>query len=48
MTTEARNLKKEKILLGLEEAYKKMIQFKKEKNSEIVILKDNKIIHIKP
>lgn len=48
MTTEVRNIKKEKILIGLEKAYKKMIEFKKEKNSEIVILKENKIVHIKP
>lgn len=48
MTTEARNIKKEKILIGLEKAYKKMIQFKKERNSEIVILKNNKIVRIKP
>ncbi|EHQ42166.1 hypothetical protein [Myroides odoratus] len=48
MKTEARKLKKEKILIGLEKAYEKMIQFKKEKNSEIVVLKGNKIVRIKP
>lgn len=48
MKTEARNIKKAKILSGLEQAYKKMIAFKKEKNSEIVIIKDNKIVHVKP
>ncbi|MDM1044570.1 hypothetical protein HX004_05770 [Myroides sp. 1354] len=48
MKTEARNIKKAKILSGLEHAYKKMIEFKKEKNSEIVIIKDHKIVYVKP
>ncbi|MBB1138038.1 hypothetical protein [Myroides sp. WP-1] len=48
MKTKARDIKKAKILSGLEQAYKKMIAFKKEKNSEIVIIKDDKIVHVKP
>lgn len=48
MTREEKIEKKEKILLGLEKAYQKMVAFKREKNSEIVILKDNKIMKIKP
>lgn len=39
---------KNKILKGLEKVYKKLIEFKKSKNSELVILRDNKIIKIKP
>lgn len=48
MTTEAKNIRKEKILKGLEKAYEKMIEFKKAQNSEIVIIRDNKIVKIKP
>jgi hypothetical protein len=39
---------KEKILAGLEIAYKRMIEFKKRKNSVIVVLKDGKVVKIKP
>ncbi len=37
-----------KILKGLEKAYEKLLEFKKTKNSELVILRDNKIVKIKP
>lgn len=37
-----------KILKGLEKTYEKLIQIKKEKNTDLVILKDDKIVHIKP
>ena len=39
---------KNKILKGLELVYDKLIAFKKSKNSELVVLRDNKIIKIKP
>lgn len=39
---------KNKILKGLEIAYERLIEFKKEKNSELVIMKDGKIVKIKP
>jgi len=39
---------KDKILFGLKKAYEKLIEFKKQKNSVLVILKDNKIVKIKP
>jgi len=48
MTTEAKNIRKAKILKGLEKAYEKMIEFKKAQNSEIVVIRDNKIVRIKP
>jgi len=48
MTTEAKIERKKKILKGLEKAYEDMIEFKKQKKSKIVIIKDNKIIKIKP
>lgn len=48
MTTEAKIEHKKKILKGLEKAYENMIEFKKQKKSKIVIIKDNKIVKIKP
>ncbi len=39
---------KNKILKGLEKVYEKLIEFKKFKNSDLVIIKDNKIVKIKP
>ena len=38
----------EKILLGLEKVYERLIEFKKQKNTDTVVMKDNKIINIKP
>ncbi len=48
MTQENKGEKREKILKGLEKAYEKMVEFKRKNNSEIVILRENKIIKIKP
>lgn len=39
---------KNKILKGLEKAYDKLLEFKKAKNSVLVLLIDNKIAKIKP
>ena len=46
--TEIQADEKNKILKGLEKAYEKLIEFKKIKNSELVILRDDKIVKIKP
>ena len=35
---------KNKILKGLEKVYEKLLEFKKMKNSELVVLRDNKIV----
>jgi hypothetical protein len=43
-----RSLNQQKIVDGMSKVYEKLIEFKKKTNSEIVILKDNKIIRIKP
>lgn len=49
MTKKDRHIEfREKVLKGLEIAYERLIQFKKEKNSELVIMKDGKVISIKP
>jgi hypothetical protein len=39
---------RDKILKGLEKVYEKLIEYKKLKNTELVIIKDNKIVRIKP
>jgi hypothetical protein len=39
---------KNKILKGLEISYEKLLADKKAKNSELIILRDNKIVAIKP
>lgn len=46
--TEKHIEEKNKILKGLEKVYEKLLEFKKAKNSELVILRDNKIVKIKP
>lgn len=38
----------DKILAGLEIAYARMLEFKRQKNSEVVIMREGKIIRIKP
>ncbi|SEH81034.1 hypothetical protein SAMN02927937_01562 [Paenimyroides aquimaris] len=47
-TTEKHIDEKNKILKGLEKVYEKLIEFKKAKNSELVIIRENKIVKIKP
>lgn len=37
-----------KILKGLELTYEKLLEYKKSKNSVLVVLRDNKIVKIKP
>jgi hypothetical protein len=48
MKTQNKQERRQKILMGLEASYKKMLEFKKQKNSLVVILRDGKIFHIKP
>lgn len=49
MTTVEKQLEfRDKILLGLEKVYERLIEYKKQKKTEIVIMKDNKIVKIKP
>lgn len=47
-TTEKHIDEKNKILKGLEKVYEKLIEFKKSKNSELVIIRDKKIVKVKP
>lgn len=39
---------KNRILKGLEKVYEKLVEFKKSKNSEMVVLRDNKIVKLRP
>lgn len=48
MKTYNRTQNQTKILNGMDKVYDKLIEFKKKMNSEIIILKDNKIVRIKP
>lgn len=49
MTTIEKQLElKKKILLGLEKAYERLLEFKKQKNSELVVMQGDKIVKIKP
>ena len=49
MTTVEKQLEiRDKILAGLEICYERLIEFKKQKNSVLVVIRDNKIVKIKP
>ena len=43
-----RNKNQAKILEGMDKIYEKLIEYKKRINGEIVIIKNNKIVRIKP
>lgn len=47
-TIEIQIEEKNKILKGLEKVYEKLIEFKRSKNSELVVLQNNEIVKIKP
>jgi hypothetical protein len=49
MTTRDKQIElREKIVKGLEIVYERLIIFKREKNSELVVMKNGKIVKIKP
>ena len=48
MKTHKRTQNQTKILKGMDKVYEKLIEFKKKMNSDLIVLKDNKIIRIKP
>jgi hypothetical protein len=47
-TIEIQIEEKNKIIKGLEKVYERLLEFKKLKNSELVVLRDNKIVKLKP
>ena len=48
MKTYKRTSNQAKILEGMDMVYEKLIEFKKKMKTDLVVLKDNKIVHIKP
>lgn len=49
MTPDAKHIEfRDKIVQGLAIAYEKLIEFKKQKNSVLVVMRDNKIVHLNP
>jgi len=49
MTTEKKQIElRNKILLGIEKAYERLIEFKNLKNTDLVVMKDNKVVKVKP
>ncbi len=48
MNTYKRTLNQTKIIEGMDKVYEKLIEFKKKMNSELVILKEDKIVRVKP
>ncbi len=47
-TTDNKDELTEKIITGIKQVRKKLIEFKKQKNSEIVIMEKGRIVKIKP
>lgn len=43
-----RSLEQTKIIEAMEKVYENLILFKKKMNSDLVILKDDKIVRVKP
>lgn len=48
MKAESSLERRNKILLGLKKSYEKMLEFKKFKKTEVVILREGKIVRLKP
>lgn len=47
-TPEKQNELRDKIQIGLKKAFEKLIEYKRQKNTELVVMKDGKIVKIKP
>lgn len=47
-TIEIQLAEKTKILKGLEKVYERLLIYKREKKTELVVLRDNKIVRLKP
>lgn len=48
MKTDELNAQEKKILDGMDLVYQRFIEFKKKMNSELVVMKEGKIVRIKP
>ncbi len=47
-TKEQLKEERDKIVKGLEEAYKRLVEFKKQKNSPLIVLKEGEIVAVDP
>jgi hypothetical protein len=47
-TKDKHEILRNKILEGLEISYRKLLAYKKRNNQELVIMKDDKIVRVKP
>lgn len=47
-TKEQLKEERDKIVKGLEETYKKLVEFKKQKNSPLIIIRDGKVVAVDP
>jgi hypothetical protein len=47
-TKEQLKEERDKIVKGLEEAYRRMVEFKKQRNSPIIVMKDGEIVALDP
>jgi hypothetical protein len=48
MNLEEQLERQSKIATGLKVAYKRMLEFKRQKNSEVVVMREGKIVRFKP
>jgi hypothetical protein len=48
MTPEQQLERQDKIVAGLKIAYQRMLKFKRQKNSELIVVRDGKVVRIKP
>jgi hypothetical protein len=48
MTPEQQLERQDKIVAGLKIAYARMLEFKRQKNSEVVVLREGKVVRVKP
>jgi hypothetical protein len=48
MTPEQQLERQDKIMAGLKIAYARMLEFKRQKNSEVIVVRDEKVMRIKP
>ena len=48
MKTESAVERRDKILAGLKITYARMLEFKRQKNSVVVVARDGKIVRLKP
>jgi hypothetical protein len=48
MTPDQQLERQDKIVAGLKIAYQRMLEFKRQKNSELIVVRDGKVVRIKP